>query len=372
MDSAEQTITGSGTLRIGSLAGVSIRLHFTFVILFVVLLFSSTGSPLDQAVYMLALFGSVVVHELGHAAVSRVYGIQTLEIVMFPVGGVALRNTKPTARQDLWISLAGPFTNLVIACGLLLWQDQTLGWAGTVAAMQAADLDLISKCILANMSLAIFNLLPAFPMDGGKALRGALSLFKSEAQAARLASIIGRTIAIALGLFGLIIGNYLLAFVAVFVYFGAAQENAVLLGRSLLEGAHVREAMVTEFETLPHGATVGDAAKRLLATSQQDFPVVVGPQVVGLLSRNLLLGAMAADGPDTYVAGAMNRDFVRLNPEMDLAEALPLIAQSGSCALVLESDSLVGLLTTENLTEFLVLRRIGIEKGKPEPVEDLD
>ena len=228
----------------------------------------------------------------------------------------------------------------------------------------------MSKCILANLSLALFNLLPAFPMDGGKALRGLLSLFKTEAQAARLASIIGRTIAISLGLFGLLQGNYLLTLVAVFVYFGAAQENAVLLGRSLLEGALVREAMVTEFETLAHGATVGDAAKRLLATSQQDFPVVVGPQVVGLLSRNLLLGAMAADGPDTYVAGAMTRDFVRLNPEMDLADALPLIAQSGSCALVLEQDSLVGLLTTENLTEFLVLRRIGIEKQSARQLKD--
>ena len=363
-------MNGSGTLRIGELAGVSIRVHFTFVILFIVLLFSSTGSPVEQAVYMFALFASVVFHELGHAAVCYAYGIKTTEIVMFPVGGVAARSTKPTSRQDLWISLAGPFVNLVIACGLLLWRLQTLGWLETIKALQVVDLDLVSKCILANLSLAVFNLLPAFPMDGGKALRGLLSLFKTEAQAARLASIIGRTIAISLGLFGLLQGNYLLTLVAVFVYFGAAQENAVLLGRSLLEGALVREAMVTEFETLAHGATVGDAAKRLLATSQQDFPVVVGPQVVGLLSRNLLLGAMAADGPDTYVAGAMTRDFVRLNPEMDLADALPLIAQSGSCALVLEQDSLVGLLTTENLTEFLVLRRIGIEKQSARQLKD--
>ena len=127
-------MNGSGTLRIGELAGVSIRVHFTFVILFIVLLFSSTGSPVEQAVYMFALFASVVFHELGHASVCYAYGIKTTEIVMFPVGGVAARSTKPTSRQDLWISLAGPFVNLVIACGLLLWRLQTLGWLETIKA----------------------------------------------------------------------------------------------------------------------------------------------------------------------------------------------------------------------------------------------
>ena len=357
----QENINSSGTLYLGTLAGVSIHLHFTFVILFVVLLFSSTGTPVEQGLYMAALFLSVVAHELGHALMSHRFGISTLEVIMFPVGGVARLSRQPTSSLELWISLAGPATNFLIAVALTLVQIQRLGWDKTAESLRTPDADLLSKCILANTSLAIFNLLPAFPMDGGKALRGFLSLFRSERDASRLAYIIGRTVAIALGLVGLFAGYYLLTVVAVFVYFGAAQDNAAKLGRTLLAGVQVREAMVTEFDTLPHGATIGDAAKKLLATSQQDFPVVSGEQVVGLLSRNLLLGSMAEDGPDTYVAGAMNREFLRLPPEAELMDALPLLSDSGACGLVMDGETLLGLLTTENLAEFLVLRRIGIE-----------
>ena len=356
----------SGTLFIGSLAGVSIRLHFTFVILFIVLVFSSTGSPLEQGLYMLALFVSVLIHEAGHALASGCFRIRTQEIIMFPVGGVARLSRQPTNRQELWISLAGPAANFLVACSLLYWRVFHEGMGKTEVLLRNPEGDLLIKSILANILLTLLNLLPAYPMDGGKALRGFLSIFRPETEAARLASIIGRGIAVLLGVFGLLVGHYLLAFVAVFVYFGAVQENAVKMGQSLLDGVKVEEAMVTEFESLPHGATVGDAAKRLLATSQQDFPVVSGDQVVGLLSRNLLLGAMAESGPDTYVAGAMNRDFLRLRPDADLIDALPSIAAAGACGLVMDDDKLLGLLTSENLTEFLVLRRIDVKGRKQE------
>ena len=324
----QEIINTSGTLYLGSFKGVSVRLHFTFVLLFIVLLFSSTGTPLQQGIYMGALFVSVLAHELGHAAMSHWFGIGTLEVVMFPVGGVARLDRQPTSRSELWISLAGPAVNLGISCALTAFQISRLGVEKTTQLLRTADDDLLTKCILANASLAIFNLLPAFPMDGGKVLRGLLSFFRPETEAAQLATTIGRGIAIILGFTGLVSGHYLLAFVAVFVYFGAAQDNAAKLGRSLLEGVQVREAMVTEFDTLSHGATIGDAAKRLLATSQQDFPVVSGQQVIGLLSRNLLLHAMAEDGPEGYVAGAMNREVLRLTPESDLLEALPDLRHS--------------------------------------------
>ena len=313
---------------------------------------------------MLALFASVLIHEAGHAFASSRFKIRTQEIIMFPVGGVARLSKQPTNREELWISLAGPAANLLVAGSLLVWRVFHEGMGKTEILLRNPEEDLLVKSILANILLALLNLLPAYPMDGGKALRGFLSIFRPDPEAARLASIIGRGIAVALGMIGLLAGHYLLAFVAVFVYFGAAQENAVKIGQSLLEGVKVQQAMVTEFESLSHGATVGDAAKRLIATSQQDFPVVSGDQVVGLLSRNLLLGAMAESGPDTYVAGAMNRDFLRLHPDADLVEALPSIAAAGACGLVMDEDKLLGMLTSENLTEFLVLRRIGAEGRK--------
>ncbi len=135
------------------------------------------------------------------------------------------------------------------------------------------------------------------------------------------------------------------------------QESAAAIGRMLTHGVPVRAAMITEFHTLSHGQTIRDAANLLLATSQQDFPVVLGDQVLGLLGRNRLLRAMAEAGPEAYVASAMDRDFASVPPDLDLSEAVPLLAQSGACALVMENEKLMGLLTSENLTEFLLLKR---------------
>ena len=119
--------------------------------------------------------------------------------------------------------------------------------------------------------------------------------------------------------------------------------------------------MVTDFHTLPHGSTIRDAAELLLSTSQQDFPVVLGEQVIGLLGRNALLRGMAAEGPESYVSGIMDRNFTAVAPDMDLAEAMPILAEAGTCALVMDGDRLVGLLTRENLSEFVLLRRFGLQ-----------
>ena len=153
----------------------------------------------------------------------------------------------------------------------------------------------------------------------------------------------------------------MLVFFALFIYLGAAQEGAAAMGRSLTHGIPVRAAMITEFHTLEHGNTIRDAANLLLSTSQQDFPVMHGGKVVGLLGANLLLKALAAEGPDAYVAGVMDRDFLAIEPCADLAEVLPLMAQAGRCALVMDGEKLVGLLTTDNLSEFLLLRSFGME-----------
>ena len=144
-------------------------------------------------------------------------------------------------------------------------------------------------------------------------------------------------LAISMGLYGLLAPQFMLVFFALFIYLGAAQESVAALGRSLTHGIPIRAAMITEFHTLEHHNTIRDAANLLLSTSQQDFPVMHGDQVVGLLGRNLLIRAMAAEGPDAYVAGVMDRDFLALEPNADLAEILPLMARAGRCALVMEN-----------------------------------
>lgn len=355
-------VPGAG--RAFRLFGVPIRLHFTFVlfvIFLVVLGFGGSQSGLANAVYLFVLFGCVLLHELGHALVARRYGIRTAEIVMFPIGGVSRLERQPQPKEEFWIALAGPLVNLLIAGGLyafLTWQQRPVNPENI---SPPTDENLALRVLFGNLILAGFNLLPAFPMDGGRVLRALLARHRGPDEATRAAAVAGRMLAIAMGLYGLLAGNFLLVFVAFFVYLGAAQEGAAAVGRILTHGIPVRLAMVTDFRTLPHGSTIGDAANLLLATSQQDFPVVHADEVIGLLGRSALVRGMAVEGVQAYVSSVMSRDFVRLSPDMDLAEALPLVAQAGSCALVMEEGRLLGLLTSENLTEFLLLRRVGLQ-----------
>jgi len=345
------------------LMGVPVRLHFTFVLLLIFLIvtgFGSNQTGLNYAIYLFALFASVLVHEFAHAFVGARNGVRTLEIVMFPIGGVSRlqRNPKPT--EEFWIAMAGPLANLLISIalfGYLYFRHMPI--SAVVAFIEPSDGNVIDRIAQANLILAAFNIIPAFPMDGGRMLRAVLSRFRSEDEATRMAAWTGRMLAISMGLYGLLYSHFLLVFVAFFVYLGAAQESAAALGRTLTTGIPVRAAMLTEYHTLTHGNTIRDAANLLLATSQQDFPIVHSEQVIGLLGRNALLRAMANDGPDAYVAGYMEREYTTLKPDMNLAEVLPLMAHSGACALVMDGERLMGLLTAENLSQFLLLRRFG-------------
>ncbi len=354
----------AGTVGGFRLFGVPIRLHFTFILLVVYLLvtgMSDRQSSWMYIIYILALFASVLAHELAHAFVASRYGVKTLEIVMFPIGGVARmdRGLRPT--EEIWTALAGPMANVAIASLILALLYYGTAWLNISDLARPTDSNLAQRLALGNLILAAFNLIPAFPMDGGRLLRAILSRFKPEDEATRIAAWAGRMLAISMGLYGLLSGFFMLVFVAFFVYLGAAQESAAAMGRSLTNGIPVRAAMMSEYHTLGHGNTIRDAANLLLATSQQDFPVTHGDQVVGFLGRNSLLRALANQGVEAYVAGAMDREFLAIEPDMDLAAVLPLMTQSGTCALVMDGDKLVGLLTTENLSQFLLLRRFGVQ-----------
>lgn len=340
--------------------GAPIRLHFTFVLLIFFLLLSARGSQSAtyNSLYVGSLFASVLLHELGHVFVARRYGIKTVEIVMYPIGGVARLERQPKPFEELWIALAGPAVNLLIAALLLGYVSYAHMQFSLTTIFQPSDSNLLARIASGNLILAAFNMLPAFPMDGGRVLRALLARSFDEAKATRMAATAGRFLAIAIGLYGLVAMQFMLVFIAMFVYIGASQESANVVGRVLTEGISVRSAMVTDYRTLQHGNTIREAANLLLATSQQDFPVVLGENVVGLLGRQALLRGMAVEGQDSYVAGIMDRQYPRLSPDALLSEAIPLMAQT-NCALVMEGESLVGLLTRENVSEYLMLRRFG-------------
>jgi Zn-dependent protease/CBS domain-containing protein len=344
------------------LFGVPVRLHFTFIVFIAFVLISARGdqSLMANAITIIAFFASILLHELGHASVARKYGIRTLEIVMYPIGGVARLEKSPRAKEELWIALAGPAVNVLIAIALGAWLLHVNNTLDLAAFLRPTDDNLITRIAAGNLILAAFNMIPAFPMDGGRVLRAILARHKPEDQATRIAAGAGRIFAVVMAFYALISGQLILLFIALFVYLAASQETAVVVGRTLTHGYPVRAAMITDFRTLEHGNTIREAANLLLATSQTDFPVVLGQQVIGMLGRNALLRGMAVDGPDAYVAGIMERDFKKVDPESDLNEALPLMAET-PCALVMDGDRLIGMLTRENVSEFLMLRRVGME-----------
>jgi Zn-dependent protease/CBS domain-containing protein len=356
----------AGTVKAFRLFGVPVRLHFTFILLVVFVAVSVLGSNQSNASYAIFLLGglvSVLLHELGHAVVAARFGIRTVEIVMFPIGGLSRmeRSLKPAA--EIWVSLAGPLVNVLLAAGIFAYMISTHEAAPVSLAdlLQPSGKSVLALLLYGNLLLAGFNLLPAFPMDGGRILRALLTYVRPEDEATRIAAWMGRMLAISMGLYGLLGAHFMLVFFSLFIYLGAAQESVAALGRTLTQGIPIRAAMVTEFHTLDHGNTIRDAANLLLSTAQQDFPVMHGDLVVGLLGRNLLLKALASEGPDAYVAGVMDRDFLALEPDADLSPVLPMMARAGRCALVMDENRLVGLLTTDNLSEFLLLRRSGLE-----------
>jgi Zn-dependent protease/CBS domain-containing protein len=343
-----------------------VRLHFTFLLLIVFLVVHILGSSATNATYAIFLAGalaSILLHEMGHAVVAAKFGVRTTEIVMFPIGGLSRMERTLSPAAEIWVALAGPFVNLLLAGTIFAYMVQTK----ETATISLADFRQVSEksagalLLYGNVLLALFNLLPAFPMDGGRVLRALLSFVRPPDEATRIAAWMGRMLAIGMGLYGLVAAQFVVVFFALFIYLGAAQESVAALGRSLTQGIPVRSAMITEFHTLDHGQTIRDAANLLLSTSQQDFPIMHGGKIVGLLGRSLLLKAIASEGPDAYVAGVMDRDFLTYSPDADLSTVLPQMAPAGQCALVIEDEKLLGLLTTDNLSEFLLLRRFGME-----------
>ncbi len=362
----------SWSIRIAKVSGIPIRLHFTFILLLAFIAISGwgRGGP-QQAGFLIGVFTCVVLHELGHSLVAQRYGYTVRDIVLYPIGGVASIEQTPRPRHELWIAVAGPAVNVVIAGLIALVMHfftpesaferlQALFRQGQTVTTTSGYWALL---FLSNIMLVLFNMLPAFPMDGGRVLRAVLAIKIGRTKATRIAAGIGQFVALLLGLIG-ILGkpqNFMLVIVAVFVYFGAGQERAAEESRDVMGDAPVGEAMMRDFVTLAHGDTLKHAADVLLAGSQQDFPVVAGGEVVGILSRTQLLRGLARDGDSAYVATFMDREITFATPDEPLEDYL-LSSHALRRAPVLvrenENSELLGMVTLENAMEFLTLRQI--------------
>jgi Zn-dependent protease len=352
--------------QMGRIAGIRVQMHWTFLILiaWVILVHATGGASPAQIVagvlLVLAVFACIVLHELGHALTARRFGIQTRDITLLPIGGVARLERMPDEPwQEFLVAIAGPIVNVVIAAVLYVG----LSAAGALQPMRqvaAVGGNFFDQLLLVNVFIVGFNLLPAFPMDGGRILRSLLALKLPYARATRIAATAGRGMAMLFGLAGLYIFNPFLLFIAIFVYLGAQAEAQQVEQRLALEGFTVRDAMMTRFTALPDSATLGDAAEELLAGAQQDFPVIANGRLVGVLSRGALVAHLRERGRDMRVGELAAQECRPAQDGESLEAALQRMRELRCNTLpVVRDGAIVGLLTLENVTEMLLVQGAG-------------
>jgi len=353
--------------KLGTVAGIGLYVHATFFLLIAWVgvtywLAGGSAAALSGIAFIIALFACVVLHELGHALTARRYGIRTRDITLLPIGGVSrLERLPDDPRQEVWVSLAGPAVNVVIAAALYAWLLLSQTWR-PLSALTMAGGPFLERLLLVNVSLAVFNLLPAFPMDGGRVLRALLAMRMDYVRATQVSAHVGQAMALVFGLLGLFT-NPFLVFIALFVWIGAAQEASMVQMRSALSGIPVSRAMLTDFHTVAPDDTAKRVLELILAGSQQDFPVVDGGRegqegrLAGVLLRSDVLKALAQRGSDWRVRDIMRREFEVVDGA-DMLDAAFARLQSCNCHTlpVTSRGALVGLLTMENVGEFLLIQ----------------
>ena len=364
--------------KIAEVAGIGVYMHATFLLLigFIVLSHWLQGNTIEGTLmgvlFILALFLCVLLHEFGHALSARRFGIKTRDITLLPIGGLARLERMPDKPvQELWVALAGPAVNVVISAALFLWlfATESLEALDTLGVSEGSFLE---RLMVVNLFLVVFNLIPAFPMDGGRVLRALLAMRMEYTKATQVAATLGQGIALVFGFIGFFT-NPMLLFIAFFVWIGAAQESSMVQMKSSLSGIPVRSAMLTDFKTLRAENPLAKAIELILAGSQTDFPVLSGNRVVGILTKGDLLLALARQGQSGLVGDIMQREIETLDAQ-EMLEGAFLRLQQCPChtAPVVDHGQLVGILTMDNVGELVAIQaalagRLGLSRKNPPP-----
>jgi Zn-dependent protease/CBS domain-containing protein len=350
------------SVNIGSIAGTAVRIHITFL-LFLVWLFAASyvSGGADAAwsglLFTVLLFACVLAHEFGHIFTARAFGVATPDVTLLPIGGVArLERIPEQPSEELLIALAGPLVNVAIALGLVAFSSADLS-GHHLAQMENSRVALVDRLAAVNLFLALFNMIPAFPMDGGRVLRALLAIRLGHVRATEVAAAVGQVFAFVLGFIGLFY-NPMLIFIGIFVYLAAASEAQLVAVRAMSRDVPVSAAMITQFASLSPNATVDEAVETLLRTSQSEFPVVdEAGRPVGLLGRNDLIRTLKQRGPHAHIREVMSAPLPVVSHRHCLEEAFRLLQEKSSPAvgIVDASGTVVGMVTSETIGEMIMV-----------------
>jgi Zn-dependent protease len=349
---------------LGTFAGITLYVHWTFFLLLAFVAFSPASLGSETTGFALALvvslFACVTLHEYGHAMAARLFGIRTRDITLLPIGGVARLERMPRDPwQEIVVALAGPAVNVVIAISLVIG----LRFLGPINPMEVLDggeslQRFLLVLTLQNIFLCVFNLLPAFPMDGGRVLRALLAMVLPYPDATRVAARIGQVLAILLGISGLLIGSPMIPLLAMFLIIAAASESRQVQLSAQVGGAAVGDAMMRRFRSLPPYATLGELAGALADDGQGDYPVVEHGRLLGMLQRRELVDALQRQYFHLCARDLMQSNGPALDARQPLELALAIAGgRSGALPVTDGYGHVVGLLDPANLLDRLSLRR---------------
>jgi Zn-dependent protease/CBS domain-containing protein len=353
----------NGSIKLFDVAGTAVRVHPTFFLLLIwigAVHFMSGGawSALTGIAFVIVLFACVVVHEFGHILVARRFGIATPDVTLLPIGGVASMERLPeNPREEILVALAGPAVNLVIATILILLLGDHLDLE-KFAQIESPKPGFLEQVAIANLVIVVFNLIPAFPMDGGRVLRAILTLKVGYTRATRMAATFGQAMAVLFGVVGLL-GYPFLVLIAIFIFLAASGEANYVEMSDQARGHSVRAAMVESFEVLSTQDNVDAAAALLLRTTQQEYPVVDGSGALrGVLTREALIAALSSTGGRTPVLDIMAKDVPTVSEDSALEPIMKLLMRGDTPAVgvIDRQGRLKGYVNVQNLAEYFWIR----------------
>lgn len=352
-----------GTLRLARIKGIQVTIHWTFVLLLAWIVLQNVKSGLAVGpvmwtiIFVLGIFVCVILHELGHALMAMQFGIHTRDITLYPIGGVARLESMPRKpKEELLVALAGPAVNLVIALILYPFIDFK-SIASEEALAQIGPANFMFAFAVVNIWLALFNLVPAFPMDGGRVLRAFLSFWMDRPLATKSAAMLGQLIAIGFIFLGFYVNPFLI-FIGLFIILGAQSESNYAQAEALMEGHTVSDLTMHEMPLIAPETTVAQLVSEVLNSQKKNFVVWDGHNALGIVTQLDAIKALGDRGEQALVHEFMQTDILYLPATMPVTDAIVKMQSSGrTVALVREADQVVGMVDNDNLVEFILIQR---------------
>lgn len=348
------------SIYLGSIAGTELYLHWTFLLFAVWAFFSTYREAQDwtaavySLVFLLSIFTCITLHELGHITIARRYGCQARDITLYPIGGVAsLERIPDKPYQEFWMAIAGPFVNVVIAAILFLIISVQHGMPEFHEMQDLTRTNFLYNLMILNIGLVVFNMIPAFPMDGGRMLRSILAVRLDRVKATRIAAWIGHLLAIAAIIYGLM-SNWWLVIIGIIIIAGARGELFMELNRAAMSRHKVRDVLIRNFTLVNHHQPLREIAAIILGGHERNFVVQKDDGSYGSLRVIDVVSGVKSNGPAAVVRDIMTHNVPVFKSTASLSEAFnDMLSANHNICPVVEDGQLIGVLEMDNINEFV-------------------